>query len=127
MPPLQALVALHGMWLLLLAPAAVAAASRLRPATLRRAGSLILLAATLGLAVVAAREAALWLPSVPPEWRRYYPQRVLFSLAVMTDWPLVQLAVLGCVCRLAARRRAAGEQVLPSAQQLPAPQQPPTV
>jgi uncharacterized protein YjeT (DUF2065 family) len=121
MPPLQALVALHGMWLLLLAAPAAVASMALPQATLRRIGGLLLFAGTLGLAALAAREAATWLTAAPAEWRHYYPQRVLYTLAVTTEWPVVQAAIVGSLCVYLARRRRLRERRPPPG---PGPYQP---
>ncbi len=117
MPPLQALLALHGMWLLVFAPILLWAARTLQPGTLRRAGRLVLSIGVVGLVIVAAREAIVWLPSVPGEWRSYYPHRVLFSLAVMTEWPIVQAAAIGALCGYVGRsKRTQDKAMLPAHQ-----------
>jgi hypothetical protein len=114
MPPLQALVALHGFWLLLLLPSAVWAACRWSPRRLRLLGSTLVAVGTLGLAIVAIREAATWLPSVPDEQARYLPHRLIFVVASLTDVPLVQLALAGTVCYVVGRLRMARRQSAPS-------------
>lgn len=97
----------------------------LQPGTLRRVGNLVLSAGTMALGMVAIREAIVWLPSVPSECRSYYPQRVLFSLAVMTDWPIVQAAALGAICRYASRRKRTQEKMMQLSQHSPAAGRPP--
>jgi hypothetical protein len=105
MPPLQALAALHGLWLLVLLPPAVWAACRWPAPRLRLLGSTLVAIVTLGFAILAAREAATWLPTVPGEQARYLPHRILYVVATLTDVPLLQLTLAGTVCWVASRLR----------------------
>lgn len=108
LPPLQALAALHALWLWALIPAVAFVTRRWPPARLRLLGGALLLAGLVGLTVLALREAAHWLPTVPDEYRRHFPKRVLFATATLTDLPLVQVTLAGAVCLLASRFRPEG-------------------
>jgi hypothetical protein len=99
MPPLQALVALHVFWVLLLLPAVAAAVYQLSPGKLRLLGWVLSALGILGLAIVAIHEAL----DIPPEYRYYLPQRILFVLATSTDVPIVQVVSAGLVCLIASR------------------------
>jgi hypothetical protein len=105
MPPLQALAALHGLWLLVLLPPAVWTACRWPPPRLRLLGSTLVAIGAVGFAILAAREAATWLPTVPGEQVRYLPHRLLYVVATLTDVPLLQLTLAGTVCWVAGRVR----------------------
>lgn len=105
MPPLQALVALHGLWFLVLLPPAVWAARRWPAPRLRLIGSTLVAIGALGLVIVAAREAATWLPSLPDDHARYFPHRIAYVVATLTDVPLTQLALAGIVCWIVGRLR----------------------
>jgi hypothetical protein len=107
MPPLQALAALHGLWLLVLLPPAMWAACRWPAPRLRLLGSTLVAFVTLGFAMLAAREAATWLPTVTGEQARYLPHRILYVVATLTDVPLLQLTLAGTVCWVAGHLRGA--------------------
>lgn len=110
MPPLQALAALHGFWLLLLLPPGMWAACCWSPLRLRLLGSTLIAFGVLGLVVLAAREATTWLPSVPDEQARYFSHRLLFVATNLTDLPLMQLTLAGTVCWMAGRLRGTRRQ-----------------
>jgi hypothetical protein len=105
MPPLQALVALHGLWFLVLLPPAVWAARRWPAPRLRVVGSTLVAIGALGLVIVAAREAVTWLPSLPDDQACYFPHRVAYVVATLTDVPLTQVALAGIVCWIVGRLR----------------------
>jgi hypothetical protein len=105
LPPLQALVALHAVWVLLLAPLAVWV-GRYWPANrTRAAGALLALLGAAGVAALTVVEARTWLPTVSSADRLYLPHRVAYRLALLTDLPLVQVTVVGVALIVAARFR----------------------
>lgn len=114
MPPLQALLALHGLWLLLAIPLTIWALRQWTAAKLYRLGSLLTFLALVALGFVITKDVVSWLPSVSEEDRRYLAQRVAYSLAIWTDVPVVQALIAGVVCMLVGRRRrvVADEQPL---------------
>ena|SRR5579871_3250001 len=116
MPPLQALLALHGFWLLVLLPLAGWAACRWTVARLRLLGVTLVMGGLLGLLILAAWEAAACL-ALSPEQPRYLLQRILNAVAVRTDLPLLELTLAGIVCCVAGRRRKTCEQIMKEAQQ----------
>lgn len=106
MPPLPALVALHGLWLLLIVPLTVLTLRHASPERLRLLGILLTAIGVTGLGIVGLREASSWLPSVPDGDRWFFLHRVLFALfAELTSVPLVPVTVAGLACWFAGRRR----------------------
>lgn len=106
-PPLQALAAMHAFWVLALLPPTVWAMCLLSSRSLRLVGVVVMGLGLAGLGIVLARELIVWLPSVPADVQRYFPQRFLFVLATTSDVPLVQVTVAGTVCLVVGRQRRA--------------------
>ena len=98
MPPVQALAALHGFWIVVAVPALVVVLRRLTPKQLRLLGLAFTTAGVVGLPVFIAQDLARWLRTAPPEVRRYSFQRILFAIGTNPDVPLVQVAAAGAVC-----------------------------
>jgi hypothetical protein len=105
LPPLQALAAMHLFWIFLLAPLLIWGLYNWSPRGRWWAGVLFLAIGLAGIGIVFIRESATWLLSVPPDYRKYLPQRLVFSLATLSDWPLVQVTIVGAVWRFSARNR----------------------
>ena len=98
MPPVQALAALHGFWIVLAVPALMLAFRRLTPKQLRLLGLALTTAGVVGLLVFVVQDLARWLTTAPPDSRRYSFQRILFAIGTTPDIPLVQVAAAGAVC-----------------------------
>lgn len=105
MPPVQALVALHVFWLVLLLPPIAWVAYRAQPSFVRWLGWLLLTTASLTLALLIGLELISWLPSVAAGERHYFGQRILFVLATRTEWPLVQIIIAGLLCSMVGKKR----------------------
>jgi hypothetical protein len=103
MPPLQALVALHGLWVLVLIPLGVWALSWSRPILLALLGSALTALGLTALGIVVGREMLTWYPTVSLFEKPYLPQRILFVLATTTDLPVVQLLLTGIALSYCAR------------------------
>jgi hypothetical protein len=97
MPPLQALAALHGFWIMVVLVPTVAALRGWPAERLRTVGAGITLLGGLALALASAVDMGLWLAAAPAESYRYIPQRVLFFLATLTAFPLLQITGAGAV------------------------------
>jgi hypothetical protein len=97
-PPVQALAALHGFWIVVAVPAMVLVLRRLTSKQLRLLGLTLTTAGVAGLVVFIAQDLARWLATVPPDFRRYSFQRILFAIGTNPDVPLVQVAAAGAVC-----------------------------
>jgi hypothetical protein len=109
MPPLQALVALHGMWCLGLLPLVVWAVRAWPARRLWLCGRLLIMAASLGLGVLVSMQMITWLPTISAAYRPYLLQRVAYVLATSPELPLVPSLLAGVVCLIAGRRRASRE------------------
>ncbi|MCI0462366.1 MAG: hypothetical protein L0Z62_35895 [Gemmataceae bacterium] len=107
MPPLQALVALHGLWTLVLVPPLVWVSASWSPARLRLLGSAFTLLGVFGLAIVVGQQLLNWLPYVSAEEQRYIPQRIVWAWANATDVPAGQVLLAGVICWLTGKRRRA--------------------
>jgi hypothetical protein len=105
MPPLQALAALHGFWLMLFVPPVAWLCSRLPPRRLRETGLFAFWLGTAGLAAVALSGLLSWHASAD-EIRAYVWQRMLYVIVTKTDVPSGQLALVGGSLWFAGRRRA---------------------
>lgn len=96
-PPLQALLACHLAWLVILLPpvAMLIYSARVPVNVLRRIGILLCVAAALFVAAVVIYERLAWWPSAN-EWQRdYFWHRCGFVLATMFDLPVAQVLLLG--------------------------------
>jgi len=94
-PPVQALVACHGFWTVLIAPVVgfsiYVGNSRHR----RWWGRLFFLSGMLGIAAIIVYQVGIWLPEATPYQRPYLVQRCLFILATTVDVPLVPMTLAG--------------------------------
>jgi hypothetical protein len=104
MPPLQALVALHGLWALVLFLFAVWAVRKWPPLYLALAGPVVTVLGLMGLLVLIKGEVLTWYVDVSPDQQKYIGQRLLFVLGTKTDLPVVQVILVGIALSFAARR-----------------------
>jgi hypothetical protein len=106
-PPLQALAALHGFWIVLAIAALALVLRRLSPEQLRVLGMALTATGLVGLLAFIGWDLTSWLGTVAPEFRRYSFQRILFAIGTNSDVPLVQVTAAGAVCWIAGavRRR----------------------
>jgi len=105
MPPLQALLALHGLWCLVFLPLVVGATCVWPTHRLRLVGMRMTLIAAIALAVFVGLQAFIWLPTVPSACRIYLPQRIVFAIATTPEVPLMQSLLASVTCWIAGRRR----------------------
>ncbi|MCA9239648.1 MAG: hypothetical protein KDA37_05600 [Planctomycetales bacterium] len=104
-PPLQALVACHLAWFVLLAPAAVllVRSGLAKPEGLRWIGAA---AFSLGLLMsvgMVIHEWIVWLPSVEESMAAFFWQRCRPVIATSVDLPMVHLVVIGAALMAAVR------------------------
>jgi len=96
-PPLQALVACHSAWLvLLLLPAVVL--SRYQwpsPAALRKLGTFLICVAIAVLGLIVARQRLDWWNAAQGPQQEYFWQRCGFIVATTVDMPVVQMLIAG--------------------------------
>lgn len=111
-PPLPALLAYQGFWLVLLGFPALAASRLWSPVKLRRLGLVLLGLGLAGFVAIGVWDALFWWPTASPEGRALVVQRYLFSVATQIAMPVelpvipVTLAGLGCLAGAAFRSRA---------------------
>jgi hypothetical protein len=105
MPPLQALVALHGLCAVALFAIFLWVVRKWPTACLALAGCVLATLGAAGLAVIIGTELLTWYPPASPTQRQYVAQRVLYVLATNTNLPAVQLTLAGLALLLTARRR----------------------
>ena len=105
MPPLQALAALHGFWIMMLMPPVWWLLRHSPPGALRRLGMALTALAILGHGMVVAHTLLVWLPEEPAGRSPYVGHRILFVLLTLSDIPLLQLTAAGVVCWLAGRHK----------------------
>ena len=111
-PPVQALLACHGFWVVNLAALLWVNHAWFPLPWERRLANVALVIGLLGFAAVAGHTMFFWYPFVSDEVRPYVVRRFLFSIATLVDAPLVQLALVGIAGRWLARRRAESESAL---------------
>lgn len=101
-PPLQALAAMHGFWLLLVPP--VGWLISCWPAhRLRFVGGMLIAIGVVSLAGVIVHEYLTWYRQTPESFRGYFPQRILYRITTLSDFPILQIILAGVVCTGAAR------------------------
>lgn len=108
-PPVSALLACHAFWLVNLAAVLWITHHWCEFHWQRQVAGAALTVATIGLLSVAAHQAIFWWPAATQWSRPYVAQRYLFSIAMLVDVPLVQLALFGLAGLRLSHRRAMAE------------------
>jgi hypothetical protein len=96
-PPLQAVAAMHLFWCVVLS-AAVWSVREWLPRLCLPLGVVLFIGAATTTGVVLGNDLYRWLNSMPEEYRIYWPRRVAYTLATLTDVPLTQSLLAGLVC-----------------------------
>lgn len=121
-PPVSALLAWHGFWLVLLAGPACIALWSWPVRWTRRVGGLLLGCGLVCAGGVVVWEAVTWLPRLYPGEPTYFAQRCLFSLMTLVDLPILPAALVGLLLVSGSRVRAsgaAGSSLSPTPEKLP--------
>ena len=105
-PPMQALVAYHGFWLMLLFPPALTFSNRTSTERLVDVGRWVALFGSVCLLCYMGWEAIDWLARASERHRLYVVQRCLFVVITLVDVPIVQVTMLGLTMYGIGRRRA---------------------
>ena len=105
-PPIPALAAVHLLWVVLLA-AGVWAVLRWRRGLLRPVGWVLITASVATAATVLGGDVGAWVERVPAEYKVFWPKRVGYRLATLTDVPIVQALLAGVACVFLGRRSGA--------------------
>ncbi|TWU09341.1 hypothetical protein CA54_45820 [Symmachiella macrocystis] len=102
-PKLQALVACHGFWLVLLAPPTIIFCAALPTRQVRLIGTLLAGWGAAAVLIVTLIQGWTWLPvALHPI---YFGQRVLFCIATTVEIPIVQFVCIGLLLRYLAKSR----------------------
>src|SRR5262245_53731775 len=104
LPPLQALVAMHGFWIVVVAPPTAWAIRTYQPRARRVIGFSLMALGALGIGIVVAWESWTWTHRYGAAWRNYLPQRLLAATITTTDAPLLEILAAGIAVSIAARR-----------------------
>lgn len=114
-PPLQALLACHASWLVVLVPMAVVASRTLNAQSVRRGSIIGLAIATTGALVFALHDYFTWYAEAS-EWQRsYYAHRVGFSILTTVETPVFEIAGISAVQLFGLKRRVRRSQEAVSA------------
>jgi hypothetical protein len=97
MPPTQALVALHGFWIMVFTPIVILAKRSLSAVSLRRIGEALIAVGILGIVGIAIYQQLTWVAEARLERRSYLIQRTLFLLFTKADYPLIPITLAGLV------------------------------
>ncbi len=100
-PPLQALLACHMAWLIILAPPAalLARSTQISAHGLRRFGAFLCVLAALFVAAAVIYQGLTWWPSESQWQRGFFWRRCAFVLATTVDLPVAQLLLVGLYLR----------------------------
>lgn len=109
-PPLQALAALHLLWCVAIG-AMVCSIRKWRPVLLLPGGFFLFLVVVVTAAVVIGKDLHDWYDKVPSKYRVFWPKRIDYTLATLTDVPLVQSLLAALVCIYLGRRRASSAKM----------------
>jgi hypothetical protein len=99
-PPLQALVACHVAWLVVLIPTVIIARRFVATKTLRRAAASVLFLTVTGLLAIVVNQSLTWLAQVSEWQRQFYWQRVGFVILTAVELPILELAGLSTLILL---------------------------
>ncbi len=110
-PPLPALIACHGAWLVILAPIAYLIPIRLSSFLSRIVGWSIMMIGMLGVLGVGLYESMTWLPAVDDSLQHYFVRRWAFSVITLTDVPMLQTIGLGGMFILLGREQVTPEEL----------------
>jgi hypothetical protein len=95
LPPIQALAAVHGAWAFAIVTGVAWFFRTRSPRTLRHAGAVLTCLGAGGLAILVGYELSNWPLAASNAPDAYLPQRLLFSVAIATHLPLVQITIAG--------------------------------
>jgi len=102
-PRLQALVACHGFWLVLLVPAAIVLNASLPARHVQLIGILLAGLGAVAVVLVVVIQGLTWLPEA--QRPLYFGQRVLFMIATTIEIPMLQFFFTGLLLRQLAKLR----------------------
>lgn len=98
MPPLQALAALHGFWLMMLLPPAFWLRQHANATQHRWARWTFWGLGLAGLLGIVGHTVAIWVPEAPSDRQPYLLHRVVFVLVTLAIVPILPVTAAGFVC-----------------------------
>ena len=118
-PPLQALVACHLSWFVVLVPLATIIQNKIPDTVAQLLGSMLIAFGLLGIVGMIAYELFTWWPSATEIQRRYLWQRLGFSIVTQIDLPVIESITTGCyICVQNANRRIRSRLYFPGVSEL---------
>ncbi|MFH1303678.1 MAG: hypothetical protein ABIK07_21690 [Planctomycetota bacterium] len=96
-PPLEALFACHGAWLVCFIPAAWFGMQRFTTKQIFHIGCVLTSLGLMMILAVGLYERLIWLPQANEFARRFFLQRWAFSVVTMTDVPLIPITLSGMI------------------------------
>jgi hypothetical protein len=105
-PPLQALAAMHLLWCVALG-AVVSSICKWRPGLLLPLGVVLFIVAAASITAIVGIDLTQWLKSTSEYTRAFWPKRIVYTLATLTDVPLVQSLLAALVCIYFGRQKKA--------------------
>ncbi|MEM9701540.1 MAG: hypothetical protein AAF907_03750, partial [Planctomycetota bacterium] len=113
-PPLPAVIAMHGFWLIVAAGVVRLAALFLPARWLRHVGRALTVIGLLGAIGLAGWGVSEWWAEVATDRRQYAGRRLLFELAAHTDLPVLQATLAGATAWIVGRVRLRRRAYLPA-------------
>jgi hypothetical protein len=120
LPPLQALAAMHLLWVVVLLPVVAWALARWPGRPLAFAGKVLFGLSLVTIVVAAGWDLLVWLPSTPAGFHPYWARRCLFTLLMLSDIPLFQGLCAGAACWAVGAWRARPRKPAPAGAAAPA-------
>jgi hypothetical protein len=96
-PPLEALIACHGAWLVCIMPATWFGLQRLTAKQLFQLGRILTSLGLITILAIGLYERLFWLPQANEFTRKFFLQRWAFSIVTMTDVPLITVTLSGMI------------------------------
>lgn len=110
-PPLQALMACHLSWLVVLLPLAALIQTQITERYTRLLGTMLITFGLVCIMGIIAYELFTWWPSATEFHRRYLWQRLGFAIVTQIDLPVIESIFTGClVCVQAGNRHTRSRQ-----------------
>lgn len=104
LPPVQAMMAMHGFWILVIVPPTAWAIRTQQPRARKTIGLSLTAVAAIGIGFVLAWESWTWTQRYGAGWGNLLSQRLLVAAVTTTDVPLLQILAAGIVLSVTGRR-----------------------
>jgi len=104
-PPLQALAAMHLFWCVVIG-AAIWSIREWRPGLLIPVGLALFVVSVPSTILIVGNDLHYWVKSLPDKHHPFWPRRIVYTLATLTDVPLLQSILAALVCIGLGRQKA---------------------